>query len=206
MGFSSDSESESDDVVGVGAQCDLSEEDTEVEKCVVYRTTVEYTAVQYSQASGATGDCLNNGADETIYEDCQEEIQDAENTKEVDDTYDGEEEDSSPESSDTESEDDPSWMMSDADTSGSDYEEDKRMKVKDMPPVNFAKTNVKSLGLWLSDNGPVQLNIMCHCKGMCVKNCSCRTAGISCSVRCGCKIDKCKWRRKQEEVEEDIFD
>ena len=170
----------------------------------MYRTT----AVQYSQASEATRDCLNNEADKTIYEDCQEEIQqeDAENTKEVDDTYDEEEEDSSPESSDTESEDDPSWMMSDANTSGSDYEEDKRMTVQDMPPVNFAKTNVKSLGLWLSDNGPVQLNIMCHCKGMCVKNCSCRTAGISCSLRCGCKTDKCKWRRNKREVEEDIFD
>jgi len=50
---------------------DLSVEDTEVEKCVVYRTTVEYTAVRYSQDSEGPGDCLNNGADETIYEDCQ---------------------------------------------------------------------------------------------------------------------------------------
>ena len=217
--FSSDSESDSEAVVDTGAQCDLSEEvvedagdlseeDTEKEKCVVYSTTVEYIAVKYKQDDEDTGDCLNNGADETIYEDCEEEIQqeDGEKSKEVDETYDGEEEENSPESSDTEGEDDPSWMLSDGDSSGSDYEEDKRMTVKDMPQVNFAKTNVKSLGLWLSDNGPVQLNIMCHCKGMCVKNCACRTAGISCSVRCGCKTDKCKWRRKQAEIEEDIFD
>jgi len=217
--FSSDSEPEREkeeakDVVTAGAQVDLSEEEPEgatdgVGGCI-YSTTVEYTTVQYSNATvKAASDCLNDGADESIYEDCEEEVQQdtIENSNEKeDDTYDGEVEDSSPESSDTESEDDPSWMVSDADSSGSDYEEDKRLTVKDMPKVNFAKTNVKSLGLWLSDNGPVHLNIMCHCKGMCVKNCACRTAGISCSVRCGCKTDKCKWRNKQEVKEEDVFD
>ena len=74
-----------------------------------------------------------------------------------------------------------------------------------MPEVNFSLTNVKSLGLWLSDTGPVQLNTMCHCKGMCIKKCTCRMAGISCSVRCGCKADLCRWRRPIEE-EEDIPD
>ena len=149
----------------------------------------------------ALGSCDKTASDSG---DCEKE-----NQKEIiaetgnlnaDDTIDGS--DSSPESSDIESDEDSSWMESDDDSSGSDHEEYTRMTVQQMPEVNFSLTNVKSLGLWLSDTGPVQLNTMCHCKGMCIKKCACRMAGISCSVRCGCKVDLCRWRRPIEEEEE----
>merc|ERR1719347_554596 len=101
--FSSDSEPEHEkgeakDVVTAGAQVDLSEEEPEgatdgVGGCM-YSTTVEYTTVQYSDATvSAASDCLNDGADESIYEDCEEEVQQdtVENSNEKeDDTYDGE--------------------------------------------------------------------------------------------------------------------
>eukprot|EP00090_Calanus_glacialis_P013462 TRINITY_DN22133_c0_g1_i1.p1 TRINITY_DN22133_c0_g1~~TRINITY_DN22133_c0_g1_i1.p1 ORF type:complete len:436 (-),score=133.93 TRINITY_DN22133_c0_g1_i1:120-1427(-) len=201
--FSSDSENEKE--VSAEIQCDLSEEEEDVEKEKLSK--VEFSEPSCTESNGGdnTADCPNKAADESVYEDCEEEVQqdNIDETGNEDASYDGDA--SSPESSDTESEEDPSWMVSDADSSGSDYEENKRPSVKEMPKVNFKTSNIKSLGLWLSDNGPVHLNTMCHCKGMCMKNCACRTAGISCSVRCGCKTDKCKWRRQQE-VEEDIFD
>lgn len=35
---------------------------------------------------------------------------------------------------------------------------------------------------------------MCHCKGMCLKGCICRSEGVSCTVRCGCLREKCQLR------------
>lgn len=49
-----------------------------------------------------------------------------------------------------------------------------------------------------SQEGPIQLNVMCHCKGMCRKGCNCRSVGVSCSVRCGCSREKCQSRHLEK--------
>lgn len=50
------------------------------------------------------------------------------------------------------------------------------------------------LGRMMSNKGPILLNLMCHCKGMCVKGCVCRAEGQNCTVRCGCAREKCQSR------------
>merc|ERR1719350_1316240 len=63
----------------------------------------------------------------------------------------------------------------------------------EMETFSTSKEKV-DLGRMMSQQGPIQLRVMCHCRGMCLKACDCRTAGQSCGVRCGCSRDKCQWQ------------
>jgi len=113
---------------------------------------------------------------------------------------DGDSEETSEECSGTQSEEDPNWTLSDSDNA-SECKVPK--KIKRLPKVDFNTTKPAALGLWLSDTGPVHLNRMCHCKGSCVRNCSCKVAGVGCSIRCGCKPEKCqRWRKVRDVLEE----
>jgi len=170
--------------------------------------------------------------DETVYQDCEEELDDnngsvaisriddsvdkMENNSlldiegnvgqsprdsESDDgsTLDEENNDESFSDDDDESDDDPSWNVSGSDDNEeSDGEES--LKADNCPPlgdvtnINFSTVNTSVLGVWLSDTGPVHMVTRCLCKGTCVRNCACRTAGGTCSRRCSCKPSKCKLR------------
>ena len=166
--------------------------------------------------------------DETVYQDCEEELDDNDGAvaiSRIDDSVDKTENNSlqggnkgqSPRVSDSdegstfdeenidesfdddESDDDPSWNVSGSDDNEeSDVEE--ALKADNCPPlgditnINFSTVNTSVLGVWLSDTGPVQMVTRCLCKGTCVRNYACRTAGGTCSKRCSCKPSKCKLR------------
>merc|ERR1712025_469482 len=70
----------------------------------------------------------------------------------------------------------------------------------DITNINLSTVDTSVLGAWLSDTGPVHLPPRCLCKGTCVRNCSCRTAGTTCSSRCSCKPSKCKLRTEASQL------
>jgi len=117
------------------------------------------------------------------------------------------EEDNDPDESsvDEDSDNDSSWNESGSDTSDNSDEERKvsrksqnPMYLGDITDVNFSTVNTSVLGVWLSETGPVHMDTRCLCKGTCVRNCACRTAGGMCSRRCSCKPSKCKLRAAVE--------
>eukprot|EP00092_Neocalanus_flemingeri_P017049 GFUD01018437.1.p1 GENE.GFUD01018437.1~~GFUD01018437.1.p1 ORF type:complete len:302 (-),score=89.33 GFUD01018437.1:128-1033(-) len=193
--FSSDSDSLEMKKVNTEVQCDLSGDESEKSSLdleMIDQISLNTDVVEHQP------DSVGNGADETVYEDCEEEFQQENPDEMIDnDTFDGEDSLAASSDVDSEPDEDTSWVVSE-DSSGSECGARKRMTMKDLPKVNFNTTSMTTLGMWLSDTGPVHLNTMCHCKGSCMRNCSCRTADISCSKRCGCKKDKCSWRRVRE--------
>jgi len=94
---------------------------------------------------------------------------------------------------------DPSWDESCSDVSEDERKVSKKVRNISVPLgdiTNKISSNVDSPAseVLVSDSGPVQIPPRCLCKGSCVRNCCCRSAGVICSSMCSCKPSKCKLR------------
>lgn len=106
---------------------------------------------------------------------------------------------------------DPSWQ---ADHSEDDDEEEEEMpedpgtkslksENKNLNPVNerldSSSMDSGSLSFYMSDTGPIAIQVRCGCKGTCFRNCSCKSARADCSRWCGCDPQKCKSKLSQKQ-------
>ena len=68
-------------------------------------------------------------------------------------------------------------------------------------PRDLSLLDSSTLSLCLSESGPIKLAVRCGCRGSCVRNCNCRTAGEECSRWCSCQPSKCKSKLQQKYAE-----
>jgi len=129
---------------------------------------------------------------------CSEEEADDVDEEEADDA-DEDEDDFSDESETDESSDDPSWDSEDSSDSIDSNEEEERAVTA--LPGELCEVDQLSLSVCLSEAGPVKLHMNCGCRGACVRNCRCRTAGQECSSWCGCDRQKCKSKLTQRQTD-----
>jgi len=140
---------------------------------------------------------------EESFEECEEEYEGDEDSDMFEEDSESEEED--------ESCSDPSWQ---ADHSEDDEEEAEEkleeLKTKNLKADNKNLSVVKerldssgmdsgSLSFYMSETGPIAIQVRCGCKGTCFRNCSCKSAGADCSRWCGCDPRKCKSKLSQKQ-------
>ena len=169
------------------------------------------TIVDERSETGGTEEDHNGGGNNSVDDDqletntAEEEggesEGDSEDSNEEEEEFEEEDEEVSSEGSD-ESSGDPSWNAEEPPSDSSDEEaEQARREVRGSAvkiPRDLSLLDSSTLSLCLSDSGPIKLAVRCGCRGSCLRNCNCRTAGEECSRWCSCQAGKCRSKLQQK--------
>jgi len=200
--FSNDSQNER---VDKELECDLDgDESLNQESSSIISSIIE-DLLQFVVLVTAKDESFNlddeNSSGEESFGDCWEEYEDDEDS----DMF---EEDSE---SDDEDESDPSWQADHSEDEDEEEEEKteepgtKSLKSENKNPslvkerLDSSGMDSGSLSFYMSDTGPIAIQVRCGCKGTCFRNCSCKSAGADCSRWCGCDPQKCKSKLSQKQ-------